>query len=75
MLFILLAMDLTSYIATGWVTEDRTMEESYPERWFNITKHNDYFLKSHDIAALFIKTKSSVGQQIPFHKILLHNLG
>lgn len=40
--------NVASYIATGSGVENRTMEESHPERQFNITEHNDYFVKSHD---------------------------
>lgn len=64
------------YTATGSLAENRTMEKSIQK--------DDLMLQSiinnlsnlmTAIAALFIKSKSSVGQQTLFYKILLDDLG
>lgn len=42
------AMGVVIYIGTCSAVENRTMEESYPVRQFNIAKRSVYLVKPHD---------------------------
>lgn len=54
-------MDAATDVAPDSVIENRTMEESYSERLFNIKKHKDYLVKSHDShCCIFHKNLSPV---------------
>lgn len=54
------------YTTPGSLVENRTMEKSYPERQFDVTKHNEYLVNPHDShCCTFRKVKVQCGSTVP----------